>query len=67
MISRSPFRISLISFKSSAGSLYEMVEDFTISMEKAKEVRLELMNERKKFVIKQDDYFNDTIFSLCEQ
>ncbi|KAM6502962.1 Protein of unknown function (DUF4246) domain containing protein [Amanita muscaria] len=46
--------------------IYEIVEGFPISMEKAKEVRLELMDERKKFVIKQDGYFNDTIFSLCE-
>ncbi|KAM6491104.1 Protein of unknown function (DUF4246) domain containing protein [Amanita muscaria] len=47
-------------------NVYEMVEDFPISMEKAKEVRLELMDERKEFVIKPDDYFNYTTFSLCE-
>jgi hypothetical protein len=47
-------------------NVYEMVEDFPISMEEAKEVRLELMDERKEFVVKQDDYFNYTVFSLCE-
>ncbi|KAM6491139.1 Protein of unknown function (DUF4246) domain containing protein [Amanita muscaria] len=47
-------------------NVYEMVEDFPISMEKAKQVRLGLMDERKEFVVKQNDCFNYTIFSLCE-
>ncbi|KIL63838.1 hypothetical protein M378DRAFT_650997 [Amanita muscaria Koide BX008] len=39
--------------------VYGMVEDFPISMKKATELRLELMDERKKFVIKRNKLFND--------
>jgi hypothetical protein len=42
------------------------VEDFPIGLEEAKELRLELMNERKAFVQKQDGHFASINFSLCE-
>ncbi|KAF7968074.1 hypothetical protein HWV62_32065 [Athelia sp. TMB] len=42
------------------------MEDFPISLEEAKRLRLELMEERKRFGGMQDDQFNSTTFSLCE-
>jgi hypothetical protein len=46
--------------------IFEDVEDFPISMEKAKELRLQLMAERSKYVKYQKDAFEETTFSLCE-
>jgi Protein of unknown function (DUF4246) len=42
------------------------VEEFPISIEEAKELRLELMEERKVFVQKHDQRFASETFSLCE-
>jgi len=42
------------------------VEEFPISIEEAKELRLELMEERKVFVQKHDQKFASETFSLCE-
>lgn len=46
--------------------VFKDVEDFPISLEEAKEMRLELMEERKKYVLKQGKEFESTTFSLCE-
>jgi len=46
--------------------VFEDVEDFPISIEKAKELRLQLMAERSKYVKYQKDAFEETTFSLCE-
>ena len=41
--------------------------DFPFSMEKAKELRLELMEERKTFALRHSSAFAEhTIISLCE-
>lgn len=42
------------------------VVEFPIGMEEAKDLRLELMEERKVFVQKQDEKFEREIFALCE-
>jgi hypothetical protein len=42
------------------------VDDFPISPEDAKALRLELMEERKAFVVKHDQKFAETTFNLCE-
>ena len=42
------------------------VEDFPIGMEKAKELRLLLMEERKKYVTQHKTAFEKNYFSLCE-
>lgn len=42
------------------------VDDFPISLEDAKALRLELMGERKAFVVKHDEKIAETRFSLCE-
>lgn len=44
----------------------EDVEDFPISLEKAKEIRLELMEERKMSVEDVNDYLASSTFSFCE-
>ena len=41
-------------------------DDFPISPEEAKDLRLKLMDERKAFVIRHDKAFNAPDFSLCE-
>ncbi|KAF7982668.1 hypothetical protein HWV62_27131 [Athelia sp. TMB] len=41
-------------------------EDFPMSIEEAKKLRLELMEERKSYGGMQDRSFNGTRFSLCE-
>ncbi|KAF8638672.1 hypothetical protein AX17_002033 [Amanita inopinata Kibby_2008] len=46
--------------------VYEKVVDFPISMEEAKELRLELMEERKHFVVRQSEAFALQTFALCE-
>ncbi|KAI9832635.1 MAG: hypothetical protein M1819_004220 [Sarea resinae] len=46
--------------------VFKAVEDFPIGMDEAKELRLELMEERKKFVVNQDQNFTSQTFSLCE-
>lgn len=40
--------------------------DFPISLKDAKALRLELMEERKHFVIKNNEAFEEASFSLCE-
>ncbi|KAF7977247.1 hypothetical protein HWV62_4361 [Athelia sp. TMB] len=42
------------------------VEDFPISLEDAKKLRLELMEERKSHDVLLDGKFRETTFSLCE-
>ncbi|EDR01452.1 uncharacterized protein LACBIDRAFT_295569 [Laccaria bicolor S238N-H82] len=42
------------------------VEDFPITLEDAKEIRLELMDERKHLMIKHGEAFVASEFSLCE-
>ena len=42
------------------------VAEFPISIEEAKELRLELMEERKVFVRRHDQEFMSETFSLCE-
>ncbi|KAF9469550.1 hypothetical protein BDZ94DRAFT_1180725 [Collybia nuda] len=46
--------------------VFKDVDDFPISLDEAKALRLELMEERKTFVTLQDEAFNDMQFSLCE-
>ena len=41
-------------------------DDFPISLEEAKDLRLKLMDERKAFVISRDEAFQGQEFSLCE-
>jgi hypothetical protein len=42
------------------------VDDFPIGIEEAKELRLELMEERKAFVQRHEGQFTSEVFSLCE-
>ncbi|TFK70985.1 hypothetical protein BDN72DRAFT_491378 [Pluteus cervinus] len=42
------------------------VEGFPLSMEEAKKLRLQLMDERSIFTEKQDNVFHSGAFSLCE-
>lgn len=46
--------------------IFHDVEDFPISLEEAKELRLKLMEERKKFVVEHEEAFRQHEFSLCE-
>ncbi|RXW15496.1 hypothetical protein EST38_g10359 [Candolleomyces aberdarensis] len=46
--------------------VFEQVQDFPISLEEAKELRLELMEERKTFVLGNTKMLEDRTFSLCE-
>jgi len=46
--------------------VFESVDDFPISMEEAKEIRLRLMEERKKYVVQNVRAFESHEFSLCE-
>lgn len=46
--------------------VFEGVDDFPISMEEAKEIRLKLMEERKKYVVQRVHAFEQQEFSLCE-
>ncbi|KAJ2915553.1 hypothetical protein MD484_g4880, partial [Candolleomyces efflorescens] len=46
--------------------VFDDVEDFPISLEKAKEYREQLMEERKKFVLKHQKDFAAAEISLCE-
>ena len=46
--------------------VFEDVEDFPIGMEEAKEIRLQLMDERKNYVTEQGRNFERLTFSLCE-
>ena len=43
-----------------------VTDDFPISPEEAKDLRLKLMDERKAFVIRHDEAFKGSEFSLCE-
>jgi hypothetical protein len=44
----------------------ENVQEFPIGLDEAKELRLELMEERKIFVQKHDEKLESVTFSLCE-
>jgi hypothetical protein len=46
--------------------VFEGVEDFPLSMEEAKKLRLELMEERKADAVLVDEAFRMQEFSLCE-
>lgn len=46
--------------------VFRDVDDFPISLGKAKELRLQLMEERKVYVSYQKNAFEETTFSLCE-
>ena len=46
--------------------LIQDVDDFPIGLDEAKEIREKLMEERKKFVIEQNNGFKAASFSLCE-
>ena len=47
--------------------VFQKVEEFPFGMQEAKELRLELMEERKQFVVDAGDVFeNRQSFSLCE-
>jgi hypothetical protein len=46
--------------------VFDDVEDFPTSMDKAKEYREKLMEERKKFVLKHQKDFAAAEISLCE-
>lgn len=46
--------------------IFEDVEDFPISMEEAKSLRLELMEERSYYSTTQGQTFEEKSFSLCE-
>ncbi|TFK71012.1 hypothetical protein BDN72DRAFT_870138 [Pluteus cervinus] len=64
--SEEPTRISKLPIEL-RGLIFDWVEDFPLSMDEAKELRLELMAERSKFKIAQHDVmFASEEFSLCE-
>ncbi|MCJ1351541.1 MAG: hypothetical protein MMC33_001525 [Icmadophila ericetorum] len=46
--------------------IFEDVDDFPIGMDEAKELRLELMDERKEFVVTHNKCVERITFSLCE-
>ena len=46
--------------------VFDSVDDFPISMEEAKETRLRLMDERKRYVVQNVQAFEQHEFSLCE-
>ena len=47
--------------------VFQKVEEFPFGMQEAKALRLELMEERKQFVVDAGDVFkNRQTFSLCE-
>lgn len=47
-------------------NIINSVEDFPIGMDKAKEIRLQLMEERKGYSAKQNAMFRAPSFALCE-
>jgi hypothetical protein len=46
--------------------VFDQVQDFPISLEEAKELRLKLMEERKMFVLENEKMLDGCTFSLCE-
>lgn len=46
--------------------VFEGVDDFPIGIEEAKEIRKQLMEERKRYVVDQKTNFEMDSFSLCE-
>ena len=46
--------------------VFSEIEDFPIGLEEAKELRLELMEERKRYRVFQGKNFGANEFSLCE-
>jgi hypothetical protein len=47
-------------------AVVDNVEEFPIGLDEAKELRLELMEERKGFVHRHHEQLNSARFSLCE-
>ena len=47
-------------------NVFKNVDDFPIGMDEAKEIRLRLMEERKRHVIDSNYAFESNEFSLCE-
>ena len=47
-------------------AIFDGVDGFPITLEEAKRLRCELMEERKRFVIAHGEAFEDSEFSLCE-
>ena len=45
---------------------FDQLDKYPISLEEAKELRLELMEERKKFVLDNQKAVEERTFSLCE-
>ena len=43
-----------------------VTDDFPFGLDEVKDLRLELMAERKRFAVKQDGTFKGLEFSLCE-
>ncbi|KAJ2933512.1 hypothetical protein H1R20_g3583, partial [Candolleomyces eurysporus] len=46
--------------------VFDLVDDFPISMDRAKGYRVKLMEERKKFALQHHEDFAGVIISLCE-
>ncbi|KAF8626051.1 hypothetical protein AX15_005105 [Amanita polypyramis BW_CC] len=46
--------------------VFSDVEEFPMKMETAKELRLDLMEERKKLIISHDNFVKEVSFSLCQ-
>jgi len=46
--------------------IFSGVDDFPISIEEAKKLRLKLMEERSVYQVKQNEAFTNVGFSLCE-
>ena len=47
-------------------AVFDGVDDFPFSLHEAKHLRLKLMDERKAFVLRHDEAFEGSEFSLCE-
>ena len=56
-----------IGFLSNYGDAVFDADDFSFIPDEARVMRLELMDERKVFAIRQDEVFKGSEFSLCEQ
>lgn len=46
--------------------VFDSVDDFPIGLDEAKEMRLKLMDERREYVVLQNEGFQFATFSLCE-
>jgi hypothetical protein len=47
-------------------SIVERDGSLPISLDEAKQLRLKLMEERRRHIVKQGKYFGDRTFALCE-